>query len=63
MGEFGATLMLAGNIPGKTNTMPLAIYSAAASGDRSEAGTMVVVFTVISSVFLYAANRLTKRII
>ena len=39
MGEFGATLMLAGNLPGKTNTMPLAIYSAAASGDRSEATT------------------------
>lgn len=62
MGEFGATLMLAGNIPGKTNTMPLAIYSAAASGDWSEAGIMVMLFTAISGLFLYAANRLTKRI-
>ncbi len=63
MGEFGATLMLAGNIPGKTNTMPLAIYSAAASGDRSEANTMVLLFTLISGLFLYMANRLTKRVI
>jgi len=61
MGEFGATLMLAGNLPGKTNTMPLAIYSAAASGDRSEANTMVLLFTLISGLFLYMANRLTKR--
>ena len=63
MGEFGATLMLAGNLPGKTNTMPLAIYSAAASGDRSEANAMVLLFTLISGLFLYTANRLTKRII
>jgi molybdate transport system permease protein len=63
MGEFGATLMLAGNIPGKTNTMPLAIYSAAASGDRSEANAMVLLFTAISGLFLYTANRLTKRVL
>ena len=63
MGEFGATLMLAGNLPGRTSTMPLAIYSAAASGDRSEANTMVLLFTLISGLFLYTANRLTKRII
>jgi molybdate transport system permease protein len=63
MGEFGATLMLAGNIPGKTNTMPLAIYSEAASGDWSRAGMMVVLFAALSGAFLYTANRLTKRII
>jgi molybdate transport system permease protein len=63
MGEFGATLMLAGNLPGITSTMPLAIYSAAASGDRSEANTMVLLFTLISGLFLYMANRLTKRVI
>src|SRR5881409_4330892 len=33
LGEFGATLMLAGNIPGKTQTVPIAIFSAAESGD------------------------------
>jgi molybdate transport system permease protein len=63
MGEFGATLMVAGNIPGRTNTMPLAIYSAAASGDRSQATIMVIVFTLISGLFLYAANKLSRRIL
>jgi molybdate transport system permease protein len=62
MGEFGATLMVAGNIPGRTNTMPLAIYSAAASGDRSQATIMVIVFTLISGLFLYAANKLSNRV-
>jgi len=63
MGEFGATLMVAGNIPGRTSTMPLAIYSAAAGGDRMEAGIMVALFTMISAIFLYAANKLGRRVI
>jgi molybdate transport system permease protein len=63
MGEFGATLMLAGNIPGKTDTMPLSIYSHASSGDWSKANIMVVIFTIISGVFLYITNRFTKRFI
>ena len=62
-GEFGATLMVAGNIPGRTNTMPLAIYSAAASGDRTQATIMVIVFTLICGLFLYAANKLSKRVL
>jgi molybdate transport system permease protein len=63
MGEFGATLMLAGNIPGKTDTMPLAIYSHASSGDWSKANIMVVIFTIISGIFLYVTNRFTKSFI
>ena len=63
MGEFGATLMLAGNIPGKTDTMPLAIYSHASSGDWSKANIMVIIFTIISGIFLYITNRFTKRFI
>jgi molybdate transport system permease protein len=63
MGEFGATLMVAGNIPNKTNTMPLAIYSAASSGDRFEANVMVVLFTLISAIFLYTANKFSRRVI
>jgi molybdate transport system permease protein len=63
MGEFGATLMLAGNIPGKTATMPLSIYSYAGSGEWSQANGMVVLLTVISGVFLYLANRYSKRIL
>ena len=61
MGEFGATLMVAGNIPGRTSTMPLAIYSAAAGGDRMQANVMVLLFTAISGLFLYAANRLSRK--
>ncbi|MDA8239782.1 MAG: molybdate ABC transporter permease subunit [Nitrospiraceae bacterium] len=63
MGEFGATLMLAGNIPGKTDTMPLAIYSVAGSGEWSGAHAMVAVFTLISGTLLYIANRFGKRMI
>ena len=62
MGEFGATLMIAGNIPGRTNTMPLAIYSAAAGGDRSQATIMVIVFTLFSGFFLYIASKLSRRV-
>jgi len=61
LGEFGATLMLAGNIPGKTDTMPLAIYSLASSGDWRQAAEMVVILTVTAGVFLYCANRCSKR--
>ena len=61
MGEFGATLMLAGNIPGKTDTMPLAIYSLASGGEWTQAHTMVILLTIISGVFLYLANSYSKR--
>ena len=63
LGEFGATLMLAGNIPGKTDTMPLAIYSLAGSGEWSQANGMVILLTFMSGLFLYFANSYSKRII
>jgi molybdate transport system permease protein len=63
LGEFGATLMIAGNIPGKTSTVPLTIYSLTASGDWQKANILVLVFTVLSALFLFAASRLTKKII
>lgn len=62
LGEFGATLMVAGNIPGKTSTMPLAIYSAAGSGEWSEANGLVVLLSLMSAAFLYLANRFTKKV-
>jgi len=61
LGEFGATLMLAGNIPGKTDTMPLAIYADVASGEWSRAWGMVLLFILMSAAFLYAANKLAGR--
>jgi molybdate transport system permease protein len=63
MGEFGATLMLAGNIPGRTDTMPIAIYSSASAGEWPAAHIMVVLLTAMSGAFLYLANRYSKRII
>lgn len=48
MGEFGATLMLAGNIPGRTQTMPIAIFSAAESGDMQGALIWVSLIVVLS---------------
>jgi len=63
MGEFGATMMIAGNIPGRTDTMPLSIYTHTTSGDRPEANVLVLFFTCMSGLFLYIANRLTKKVI
>ncbi|MCL4309423.1 MAG: molybdate ABC transporter permease subunit [Thermoleophilia bacterium] len=63
LGEFGATLMLAGNIPGKTSTAPLAIYTYASSGDWPRANSLVLLFTAISALFLYVAVKLNARII
>jgi molybdate transport system permease protein len=62
IGEFGATLMLAGNIPGRTSTMPLAIYALASSGDWAAANLMAVALTVLSGAVLYLANTCSKRV-
>lgn len=53
LGEFGATLMLAGNIPGQTQTMPLAIYFAVEAGANHEAWfwAIVIMFTSLSGIF------------
>lgn len=59
MGEFGATLMIAGNIPGQTQTMPLAIYEAVASGEDSNAQLLALLLTAVSITAIYATNRLT----
>lgn len=63
LGEFGATLMVAGNIPGKTNTMPLTIYTLASSGDWRSANLLVLFFTVLSGLFLYVSGQLTRRLL
>jgi molybdate transport system permease protein len=60
LGEFGATLMVAGNIPGKTETMPLAIYSCAASGEWDRAGIMALFFVAVSALFLFITNGLLR---
>lgn len=62
LGEFGATLMLAGNIPGKTQTMPLAIYEAFISGDDREAQMLAVILTVSSIAVIYMTNVLSRSL-
>ena len=61
IGEFGATLMIAGNIPGKTDTMPIAIYSLVGNGDWSQANYLVLFFTLVSLSFLLIANKLSEK--
>ncbi|NMD43093.1 MAG: molybdate ABC transporter permease subunit [Firmicutes bacterium] len=56
LGEFGATLMLAGNIPGRTQTIPLAIYFAVAAGKNEKALLWVAVILVISLTSIFLLN-------
>ncbi|UYZ38839.1 molybdate ABC transporter permease subunit [Clostridium beijerinckii] len=56
MGEFGATLMLAGNIPGKTQTMPLAIFFAAEGGDMKKAILWVIIIVTLSLFLILILN-------
>lgn len=60
LGEFGATLMIAGNIPGRTQTLPLAIFEAVVSGDDQRARTLALLLTFISIAAVYLTNRLTR---
>lgn len=56
LGEFGATIMLAGNIPGKTRTMSVAVYSAVQAGDRTLAYRWVMVIMLISFTVMILMN-------
>jgi molybdate transport system permease protein len=61
LGEFGATLMLAGNIPGRTATVPLSIYTAVQTGESGQALGLVALLTVLSCAVLVIAGRLGAR--
>lgn len=61
LGEFGATMMLSGNIPGKTQTMPMAVYSSVMSGDMAGAAVWVVLMIVLSFGMIMLMNHWTKR--
>lgn len=56
LGEFGATVMLAGNIMGRTRTLPLAIYSEVAGGDMETAGYYATAIILICFVMIAALN-------
>lgn len=56
LGEFGATIMIAGNIPGKTQTMSVAVYTAVQAGDRESAFLWVMIIVCFSFVMMLAMN-------
>ena len=60
LGEFGATLMVAGNIPGRTQTLPLAIYDAVQNRDYAQANWMVLLMTGLAFVSLWVVRRIEK---
>jgi len=59
-GEFGATLMIAGNIPGMTQTLSIAIYDAVQMGNTNLANLLVGIITLFSFSVIYFVNRFTK---
>lgn len=61
LGDFGATLMIAGDIPGKTQTASIAIYDAVEGGDTMVARVLVLVLSVAAIAIVYASNRLQQR--
>ena len=61
LGEFGATLMLAGNIPGRTQTIPTAIYYSVVTGKEDEAMNLVVVMVIFSFALVFGLNMWLKK--
>ena len=60
LGDFGATLMVAGNIPGRTQTASIAIYDAVQAGRDSQALALVALLSLVAFTLLYATNRLVS---
>jgi molybdate transport system permease protein len=60
MGEFGATLMVAGNLPGKTQTMSLAVYSAMAANNDTLANELVLIISVACVTLLVVVAKVIK---
>jgi len=61
LGDFGVTLMVAGNIPGRTQTVAVAIYDAVEAGNGALARTLVLVVSAVALIVLTLANRLAPR--
>lgn len=61
LGEFGATLMIAGSIPGQTQTLSIAIYEAVQAGDDALANGLVLLVSAVCISVLWSANRLLNR--
>jgi molybdate transport system permease protein len=61
VGEFGATIILAGNIPGRTQTLATAIFSAQQAGRESEANALLIVALVAGFAAVYASEALSQK--
>ena len=61
LGEFGATIMVAGNIPGRTTTLPVAIYAAVQNGEDAHAWTLAGVSAVIAFAAVFVGENLQRR--
>jgi len=61
LGDFGVTLMVAGNIPGETQTGALAIYDAVQANRLADAAGMVALMTALAVAALYAVSKLARR--
>jgi molybdate transport system permease protein len=61
LGDFGVTIMIAGNIPGRTQTVAVAIYDAVEAGNGALARFLVLVVSAVALLILYVANRLSPR--
>jgi molybdate transport system permease protein len=59
MGEFGATLMVAGNIPGRTQTLPIAIYDAVQAGNNDLANALVIILSAAAIAILVLIGKLS----
>jgi len=60
MGEFGATLMVAGNLPGKTQTLSIAVYDAVQAGNDAGATILVLLISVVCITILVVSSRALK---
>lgn len=62
LGEFGATLFVAGNFPGVTQTMPIAVYFSWAAGDLRTAGIWVIIIAISSFLIVFGINQYVERL-
>lgn len=61
LGEFGATIMVAGDIPGKTNTIPIQIFFATENGDLNSAAVYVVIICIINLFLILLSNKWARN--
>lgn len=62
LGDFGTTLMIGGNIPGQTSTMPIAIYNALQAGNKDMANMLVLIMTGIAVMVLFIINSMEQKV-